>query len=432
MKARFVYEDGTEMIFRHFNDREAVRMADGYVNEHGMIKRIMDEEKIKGFGRCDSRNDILLRNGLVGNVEKWEKGYNFSLYESEFVSGFYEPTKPYHFGTMDCLENGSILCSLDRYYGCNGAEFDVDRGIDNIIINEESAFATVFADKIDFKINVELGAKQCDEIEKSYGKINNCLVHVLIDKDRNLSVESELYMKDLTVLSMDSKETFDFFTVEQLEIIKNYTRLFFVGREAEFDLSDSIKEDLETWSFDKVYMNSELFNIKDSWIDRNGNEFTVSEITEDGETFSYARVLSNDIKKVRVYEFDDKIDRKTVIDAYDNDMADYYLDQLEMGNHLDDGPRIDTVKVLAEKLDKFASAHDSYKYRNNLNIFMGDNSVEYIYSDLTNGKLSKYMEWFENGELEETDNLVEAKALYKELKNLEESFVNVRKLGAKR
>lgn len=438
MKARFIYEDGKELIFRHYSDRETVRMADSKVPEHGMVQRIIEEEKVKGFGLCDSRNTLLLRNGLVGAVEKTDKGYEFNLYESEYLHGIYEPTRFYSGGVIDDSDivNGSVLCTLDRLYGKFGTDFDVFKGRDNIIIDEESAFATVFSDKIDFKFNVELGALKCDEIESLYGEMNSCLVHVLIDKDRNLSIEAELYMKDLTVISMDSETTInELFTNVQLEKIRNYTKLFFIGRETEFDLSDSRNEDLESWTFDKAYMDSYgVGDIKDAWIDEDGNEFIIAEITEDGETYGYAKVVSMDLKDTRLFELGFlEMDRESVMERYTSEVADYFISQAEAGKYVDEGPKVDKVRVLAERLDKFALNFDPYEYMDNFNLSEGENAVDSIYNDLTNGKLSGYMEWFENGVLDEdTEDLEEAKALYGELKTLEESFINARKLGAKR
>ena len=437
MKARFVYEDGTELIFRHHSDRETVRMADNHVNEHGMVQRIIDEEKVKGFGHCDSRNTLLLRNGLVGSVDKTDKGYDFNLYESEYEHGIYEPTRFYSGGVIEDSDivNGSVLCTLDRLYGKLGSNFDVSRGRDDIIIDEESAFATVFSDKIDFKFNAELGALKCDEIEEKYGEINSCLIHVLIDKDRNLSVEAELYMKDLTVLSMDKESTInDLLTKVQLEKIKNYTKLFFIGREAEFDLSDSRKEDLDSWSFDKAYMDSVLCDIKDSWIDEDGNEFFIGEISEDGETYGFAKVLTMELKDIRKYELNEsQLNRRSVEDIYIDDVADYCIDQAEIGNYYYKEPRVDKIRVLAERLDRFSYDFDPYEYKDNFDASKGELPADGIYNDLINGKISGYMDWFENKVFdEETDNLVEAKTLYNELKNIEESFVKARKLEAKR
>lgn len=235
---------------------------------------------------------------------------------------------------------------------------------------------------------------------------------------------------------MDSETTiYELFTNVQLEKIRNYTKLFFIGRETEFDLSDSRKEDLESWTFDKAYIDSYgVGDIKDAWIDKDGNEFIIAEITEDGETYGYAKVVSMDLKDTRLFELGFlEMDRESVMERYTSEVADYFISQAEAGKYVDEGPKVDKVRVLAERLDNFALNFDPYEYMDNFKLSEGENAVNSIYNDLTNGKLSGYMEWFENGVLDEdTEDLAEAQAIYNELKTLEESFINARKLGAKR
>lgn len=338
MKLKFTYNDGTEMTFRGIDQKECVEQADKFVNEHDMVSKIEDVKQIKGFDNCDSRNWIELRNGLLAQVKDIStpdelSKYDFNIWEPDedgfrgkLISGGIVENKD--------LVNDSILSWLDENYGCKGTNFNKDAVSQNIIIDENSAFATVGDDYIDFKFCVELDQQQYEEVEKAYGKdcVNSVLAHAFINKEGRIErVEVDFYLKELFVLERDDYATKELLSPAQREKICNYARMYFIGREKEFDLSDSTKETLDNWKFDKAYANSFLCEIKDFWIDNEGSEFYVLvDRDEDNEEYFYAKVISMYEKNTLVLELGfDEVDRQTVEGMYINEISEREINRQE-------------------------------------------------------------------------------------------------------
>ena len=444
MKYNFIYTDGTKHIFRGKSLKDTVEQADALVPEHDMVINMEELSPIKGFGIYDSRKWLTLRNGLLGEIEPVEKGYEFTLWRPEEERGEVYRGSILSGGVIPYEEctHGNVLLWLDQNYGCAGTGVKDENGRDDIIIESKDAFASVFENHIDFKFNIQLGAIQIKAIEEKYGNLNSVLCHVAIDKERNMEITTELYLSDLSVVNKDVEATKTLLTERQLQKIENYTKVCFVGRETEFDLSDGNKTDLDSWDFHKCFVDSgDLCDIKDIWIDQRQNEYTLCEITIDGETYSYLKVFSTDLHDVRCFEMTGQdLTRENAESIYETELSESFLNALECGYPFPENeyeiksPSFtdEDVMKLAAKIDQLSYDWDPYGYKDAIDISSNgrEENVNQIYINLRLGNTSAYHDFIVNEVFENInqDQILAAKAVLSELCQYENSYANKKSL----